>query len=118
MDFAQLLEAAFVLSGATKTSADTKGLGRILSDRLDKVSTVLGADRYARSEAVQPERETALCALMILENVQHILDEDECEYPRPSHGAHKLTCRIQHGSLGRVILLSSGHCSRLCLSGI
>lgn len=117
MDFAQLLEAAFVLSGATKTPADTKGLGQILSDRLDKVSTFLGADRYARSEAVQPERETALCALMILENVQHILDEDECEYLCPFREARMLICCIQHDLLGRVILLNSGHCSRLCSSG-
>lgn len=78
-DLTLLLDATFVLSGATKiqTTAETKDLEKVIAERLDRAYEILGNSVGERPKNADSERGTALCALGILERIQHIFDEDE-----------------------------------------
>lgn len=73
----QLLAASLILSGTTKTLSTSKGLHNILLDRLADARNILG-DNELVLDSRTPERATALYSLSILEQVQYILDNDQC----------------------------------------
>lgn len=96
-DFAQLLSAASILSGATKTAASSKDVGEVLVRRLVEARNALNNDNTQSISVSNAELETALLALSILEQVQTILDHDECEphyitLQFPSQNSQYLAC--------------------------
>lgn len=79
-DFAQLLKAASILSGATKTATPTNDIREVLARRLAEARKVLKNESSSSTSVSNTERETAVFALSILEQVQAVLDYDECRF--------------------------------------
>lgn len=79
--FDQLLLAASILSGSSKTVTATKDVQNVLFERLIETKKVLGDNDVMPASANTAERDTALYGLTILEQVQRILDLDQGEHP-------------------------------------
>lgn len=92
-DFAQLLSAASILSGATKTTTSGKGIGEVLAGRLAEARKTLNNDGTSSTTSTS-ERETAHLALSILEQVQAILDHDKCKLVMQTSNSRHIAINI------------------------